>query len=298
MGALENTAIRQAGWSKTANSLKATLDRVRWSTFTLSILGALLAAIASQIQDHRAEVAIAGAVALAIATFLTARLGGAGSISGWVRARQASEALKREGFKFAAQAAPYDNPATADELLSKERKAIEDGLDDLVDKFQEAQKAGSVPVAPITPKQYVAQRIEGQIKFYKDKAEAARVVASRLRGVEFVLALLATILTAVVGVLPKYPLAGLSFDFAAITAVLTTIGAAILSHIEASRYDFIVLTYRAAARRLQDAAEDLKVEPQQPSPAWSEFVERVEGIIASENNSWVAKWGGAKGPTG
>jgi hypothetical protein len=297
MGTLESTAIRQAGWSQTANRLKATLDRVRWSTFFLSILGALLAAIASQIETHRAWVAIAGAISLAVATFLTARLGGAARISGWVRARQASEALKREGFKFAARAAPYDDPATADELLVKERNAIEDGLDDLIDQFQEAQKAGSVPVAPITAEEYTSQRLQGQINYYRKNAEASRVVAGRLHGAEFGLALLATILTAVVGVLPKYPLPGISFDFAAITAVLTTIGTAILSHIEASRYDFIVLTYRAAARRLQYVLDDLKGTAQIPSQPWSEFVERCEGIIAAENNSWAAKWGGSKAPT-
>ena len=34
--------------------------------------------------------------------------------------------------------------------------------------------------------------------------------------------------------------------------MLTTVGAAILAHIEAQRYDFLVTTYRAAERRLTD----------------------------------------------
>jgi hypothetical protein len=301
MGALESTAIRQAGWSNTANGLKAKLDRYRWSTLVLSVLGALLAAIASQIPvelpTHRAWVAIAGAVSLAIATFLTARFGGPTSVSNWARARQAAEALKREGFKFAARAAPYDDPATADDLLNQERKATEDVVDYLIDKFEKADKVKGVPVATIAADEYIAKRVQGQIDYYENKAEDSRVIAGRLRNAEFALALLATILTAVVGVLPKYPLTGLAFDFAAITAVLTTIGAAILSHIEAARYDFIVLTYRAAARHLRDAWDDLKgVVPGVPSKPWSEFVERCEAIIAAENNSWVAKWSGKTQP--
>jgi hypothetical protein len=42
-------ASRQGVWSVTADNLKRNLARARWVTFCLSVLGALLAAIASQI---------------------------------------------------------------------------------------------------------------------------------------------------------------------------------------------------------------------------------------------------------
>ena len=103
----EEMASRQGVWSVTADNLKRNLARARWVTFCLSVLGALLAAIASQIPSEapRFYIAIGSALLLAVVSFLTGRLMGSEHISAWVRARAASEALKREAFKFAARAA-------------------------------------------------------------------------------------------------------------------------------------------------------------------------------------------------
>src|SRR5262245_18131084 len=126
MGQLELTATRQASWSTTANGLKSRFDRARSAIFALSVLGAVLATIASQLPNGgaRTAVAIASAIALGVATFLTARFATAAHVGEWVRARAVAEALKREAFKFAVQAAPYDNAATAEDALKKERGTI------------------------------------------------------------------------------------------------------------------------------------------------------------------------------
>ncbi len=136
-----------------------------------------------------------------------------------------------------------------------------------------ASGKGSVPRSPLPPEGYIETRVRGQVeKFYEPKAETYRRAASALRTAEFGLSLVAAVITAAVGVAGK-ELFGLRFDFVALTAVLTTIAGAILAHIEASRYDFLVMTYRAAA------------------PAeWSAFINRCEAIILEENNGWVAKW--------
>jgi hypothetical protein len=49
MTVLDTVADRQAGWSVTANKLKADIDRARWAVFIFSVLGALLATLASQL---------------------------------------------------------------------------------------------------------------------------------------------------------------------------------------------------------------------------------------------------------
>jgi hypothetical protein len=77
----------------------------------------------------------------------------------------------------------------------------------------------------------------------------------------------------------------------ALTAVLTTISGAILAHIEASRYDYLIMTYRGAARRLRNELSAVPAPAALPSPEWSAFVERCESIIAQENGSWIAKFG-------
>src|SRR5262249_19573207 len=121
--ALTETADRQSLWSKTATALKSSVEFARWTTFLLSILGALLATIASQLDQPRLRlcVAITGAVALAAMSFLSARLLTGVHVSNWVRARAASEALKTAAYKYAAFAAPYNDPATRDTLLNEER---------------------------------------------------------------------------------------------------------------------------------------------------------------------------------
>jgi hypothetical protein len=125
---------------------------------------------------------------------------------------------------------------------------------------------------------------------YTSKAHRYRKIARRLRWTEFTLAFSATIITAVAGALGKKLEIGLmAFDFAALTAVLTTVSVAILAHIEASRYQHLVTSYLATAARLEDLDTDFDA-ARTNAGTWSEFVNRGEEIIAAENNSWVAKW--------
>src|SRR5262249_2210710 len=130
MTALTETADRQSLWSTSADALKRRIEVARWITFVFSIFGALLAAIASQLNDPQARLyfAIAGAVRLAVVSFVTSRLLTGAQITNWVRARTASEALKREAYKYAASAAPYDDPLKRDAALNGERERIEDLL--------------------------------------------------------------------------------------------------------------------------------------------------------------------------
>jgi hypothetical protein len=140
----------------------------------------------------------------------------------------------------------------------------------------------------------VAKRIRSAIDgFYRPRAAQFGRIASRLRATEFALALIATIVTALVGVMEKHIISDFPFDLAALTAILTTVGALVLAHMEGARYDFLVTTYRATARRLENALAEVNPLPAVPSAQWSSFVDRCETIIAAENNSWVAKWTGS-----
>jgi hypothetical protein len=294
MAVLDMVADRQAGWSVTANKLKMGIDRARWAVFIFSVLGALLATLASQLgppvgatpdaayaADPRTWLAIAGALSLATATFFTQRLLGQEHITGWVRARAISEALKREAYKFAAGAAPYDQ-ANAESLLNAERQKIEDDGDDLIATLLTNPGTGSVPRGKLTEQQYVERRVDGQIEFYKKRAGTYRTTATWLRRTEFGLALAATLITAIASVTGNH-IFSIKFDIAALTAVLTTVAGAVLAHAEASRFDFLVTTYIATARRL----DDRKGGSREPLSA---FVNDCENIIATENISWIAKW--------
>jgi len=291
---LDLVAERAATWSQSANLLKKRIDFVRWLVFALAIVGALLAAVASQTPEARAlhgALTALGTVLLAAGTFISARLLKDSQVEAWVRMRAASEALKREAFKYAAGAFPYDDDAKADQALDRGREDIERDLDDLFDRAVTPQGPGSAPRKKLTADEYRDLRVVGQIKnFYRPRARDYQTIAARLRAIEFALALTATIITALAGVVGKLPIvAGIRFDLAALTAVLTTIGGAVLAHIEASRYQHLVTSYLATARRLENAAAEFdaaKVDRQK----WSDYVIRCEDIIAAENSSWVARW--------
>ena len=204
MAALDTVAGRQVQWSKTADHLKSTIDNARWWVFLLSALGAVLAAVASQlgggaaeaasINTPRAWVAGAAAVSLGFATFFTHRLLGADHVTAWVRARAISERLKREAYRFAASAKPYDDPdrSKAELVLADERKKIEADGDNLVQHLVTVDGAGSSPRAPISNSEYLEKRVTGQIKWYNGKADTHANVAKRLRHTELFLAAAAT----------------------------------------------------------------------------------------------------------
>ena len=289
---LEEIAERQSSWSATANALEQRLRVARWLTFSFSIAGALLAAIASQLDQAQSRLyfAIAGSIVLAVVSFLSARSLGGTQLTNWIRARAASEALKAIAFEYASGASPYNDPATRDGLINVERDKIEEEVDDLSLLQVPSTNPSSSPKGDLKRNEYVKQRVSRQVsEFYRPKAEAYQIVARRLRAAEFALSLLATILTAVIGVAGKEVL-GVKFDFISITAVLTTMAGAILAHIEASRYEFLITMYRSAARRLTKELSNVR-DFEALSPAeWSAFVTKCESIISQENSAWIAKW--------
>jgi len=290
MKALEIAADRQAVWSATANAQKSALERTRWVVFSLSILGALFATIAGQ-GVARTAFAMTGAAILALGTFLTTRLMGDARVAGWVRARAAAEGLKREAYKCAVRAAPYDG---SDEerasRLNDERERIEEAASDLVQLQSMPSRPGSAPKADLSPDEYVQKRVIGQARgYYTPKAERYRVLVRRLGWAELALAAAATLLTAALGAIDKSSI-GFDFDFVALAAVFTTISGAIVAHVESARYHFLVTTYRATARRLENELARANGPFVAPSPEWSAFVDRCEAIIADETGGWLAKW--------
>jgi hypothetical protein len=184
----------------------------------------------------------------------------------------------------------YDDPLKRDSALNIERERIERDVDDLLPSAVSSAKADSAPRRKLSRDEYVAGRVREQIeRYYLPRANANKKIAVSLRWTEFCLALAATIITAMVGVAGK-ELFGIKFDFVALTAVLTTIAGAVLAHIEATRCDFLVMIYRATARRLSAEMANSGDVYALSAEKWSDFVNRCEAIISDENTGWAAKW--------
>jgi hypothetical protein len=280
--ALTETADRQSLWSNTASVLKKRVEVARWMKVWFLILGALLAAVASQFNDPlRMYFALAGAVLLAV-SFATSLRGL--QLTNWRRAHMTSEALKREAYKYAVRATPYEDPLKRDGILNLERERIEGDVKDLVALAVSNGKASSAPREEISRDGYVASRVGAQIERADANINKNNKIFVSLRSVY----LAAIIVTIMVGLAGK-ELFGIKFDFIALTAVLTT-SAAILSHVEATRREFLVTIYRATARRLRaEVANTGTVNALSPEQ-WSGFVNRCEAIISDENANWAASW--------
>lgn len=293
---LEWIAKEQGQWSATAGAMKHTYYGIRWLTFGTSIAGALLAALASQAprDDWRLWLATVGAVVLALGGLLTARFLGPERAARWARARIASEALKRAAYEFAARAAPFDDHTTSKAKLEEQVNAIEKEVDDLLHDVVRAMP-GSTPRRPWEPADYVSGRVEKSAAWYEDAADENHRAALSLRRIEILLAVATTALTATIGSVSKEWLNShtAGFDWAALVAVLTTVSSTVLAHIEASRYDYLASSYRAAARQLRLLVLSKPQQALAPSTEWSQFVSRCEGVIASETGSWVARFGKA-----
>jgi hypothetical protein len=289
------TRDAQGRWSKTADALKKRYETVRRLCFALSIGAALLAALASQLPDKsvsgggaaRLMLSVASGCLLAIVAVLTGRFLTTQNSEAWIRARAASEALKRIAYMYAAQAAPYDQE-DRDTRIAEERKKVIESLQDLKPVRIE-NTPGRTPINPLTTQEYLAKRVAGQKKYYEDAASKLAGSLKVLRSVELVLALVGAVITAAMGMVDKTMIAGVPFDFVAFTAVLTTLSGALLAYIEASRMDFLIRSFLAAAQALDELLVAPPIAAPIPNAGWSAFVGNVENVLATENGSWIAK---------
>jgi hypothetical protein len=289
------TRDAQGRWSKTADTLKQRYESIRRLCFALSIGAALLAALASQLPDKSASgggttrlvLSIASGCLLAIVGVLTGRFLTAQKSEDWIRARAGSEALKRLAYVYAAQAEPYDQN-DRDTRIAAERKKILESLQDLTPERIE-NTPGRTPINPLTTQQYLDKRVTAQKQYYETSASKLTASLKGLRLAEVTLALIGAVITAAVGVVGKATIAGVPFDFVAFTAVLTTLSGAVLAYIEASRLDFLIRAYLAAAQALDELLVAPPIAAPIPNAAWSAFVGGVENVLASENGSWTAK---------
>jgi hypothetical protein len=275
---------QQSVWSQTANRLKRSLDLARGTALSLTITGAVLATLATQVATLSSVAGRALALAAAIAVGLVPllrRLGGRTAVQDWTRARSVSEALKSEVFVFLAGVAPYRDGDR--ELQDRTDALLRDGGDLL------RHTAGIEPVQRELPPvhdvhTYSVERLAQQIdRFYRPKAEQLGRRLSLVRTAEAALGVLAVVLAAVAATQQLS-------RAAAWIAVVTTVTAALTAHAAAARYEYQMIEYlRTAAelerlRALRDRFVGKGIEGE------DDFVQQSEHVISIQNEAWMAKW--------
>nr|WP_169310427.1 DUF4231 domain-containing protein [Rhodococcus oryzae] len=291
-------------WSLVADRLKRRIDIARAAVLYLGAAGAIAAtATATFLRTAgvaRVPVAAFGAVCLAIAAAVTAFLLTPDAVRRWARARAASEGIKQLVLRFRAGAAPFDG-ADAPARLAAEVAEIEEAVEDLLAHVAEiddddAEVRDAVVPGPMTPGDYVRERVQGQItEYYRPRAREYAGRARRLRwsalGLSVATASVAAVVTVLAGDAGTSAGGQPSSGVAPWVAVLTTLGGAVAAHRAGSRYDYLAMSYSACAGRLVGRVNDWRTSGSPTDPAaWKAFVDDCEGAISAENASWMAKW--------
>ena len=283
---------QQSLWSQAANRRKAGIGRSRAAALWLTIAGAVLAALATQLTPLRGGwagvgrgLAVAAAVAVGLVPLLQSRLSRR-AVGDWTRARSVSEALKSEVATYLAGVAPYRGPDRDERLADRTDELVADASDLLV------HTTGITPAErPLPPihdlGSYVAERVTRQIDtYYRPKAAQLKTSLGRVRAAEGVLGATGALLAALAGAL------GLG-ALAAWVAVVTTVSATLTAHAAAARYEYQLVEY------LRTAAELERLRGRRPAPGdqagEDDFVRRCESVISIQNEGWMAKWSSADG---
>ena len=289
--ALEHFWGQYRSWSQTARNHQKSLSAWRLRVLLLGVLAAVLGAFSDPRalpwpegwptwDVPRSTFGVAGGVLLGLAAFLTRELLGPEREGRWLRARATAEAFKREGYLLAVGAPPYDGPITR--TLLERSRGILAGVGDLQEEtVAEEKRLEGMPPCPLSVDEYVAERLDDQIKYYRRRAGEHRMVVGRVRSLTVVLGLAAFILGAFGG-------GGAGVWLIVITTVTTSLAA----YLYANRLQYLIGSYMAAARNLDALRIGWQTfgETDADAAERDRFILDCEAVLSSENQSWIAEW--------
>lgn len=283
--ALESAWRQQRAWSAVADRLKSDLQLSRRLLLVALVASAVLAAGSSWF-DGAAELVlgVAAAVILIVVPIVRRRRLSRHAIAEWTRARSASEAMKHEIYTYLVGALQFRIPDPAAELTQRVA-GIVGGVSDLSD---DAVMSGVAPTpAPVVagPAEYLEERVASQIEtYYRPKARAMRDRTERLNQIETALLVIAGILVLLVLVLDLR-------EALAAVGIVTTVGGAVLAHLEGERYEYLAVSYRATAAHLAQLLDGWRPRAEADTMTGAqidEMVQACEAAISVENQAWMA----------
>jgi hypothetical protein len=278
--ALETLLRDQKRWSLTSDRLKKEIGRSRLAVLVLAVCGAVLETLGAQIHEFYFVTALTfgylGAAALAVLAVIRQWKLGRERIQAWILARAASEALKKEMYLYRASAGPYSSGKNGvalldrrDEILAKVRTIQSYAIDP---KESELEVPG-----PLDANGYIQERINGQVKYYRQHADECTILQGRFKKAEFALAIAGALLGAASTINGKQA-------YGAWVAVITTIMGSVSSHVLAERYDQLATSYRATADRLNG----IVARYQASNGTLDALAQQTEAALFEQNQGWIA----------
>jgi hypothetical protein len=281
--ALTLVARDQKRWSLTANTLKASVGQARWTVLWLAVAGAAIETLGAQVHSSHASLALtlgyAGAAVLAVAAAIRQWKLGHERIQAWIVARSGAESFKHEMYLFRTKTGPYASGDAPDSLLNR-REQILLKLQPFQKYRVEPNSEGETP-GLLDADGYLQERIhgpQGQIQFFKDRADQYSRTQRLLSGGEFILALIGALLGAALTMTGKQA-------YGSWVAVITTISGALAAHALAQRYDQLTISYRATSDRLAGIEARWSAKN---SASLADLVEPCEAVLLEENQGWIA----------
>lgn len=294
-GALDFIWEQYRIWDNTSVQLRRRLTFWRRLALVLGIVGALAATLSTQPfvtrlsaegvpSDGRAAwlsyipwgLGILSAVFLGLAAFASQKVLSPKDEEQWVGARAAAEAFKREAFLLVAQAPPYDVTVSI-----APAEAINNSLDRLEPLPLDGAGAGEAPPAyPLTIDGYIGSRLEDQMNWYERRAGDHRKTLKLISSATLGLGGLAVILGAVS-----------SNKTAPWVAVITTVIATLAAYLYAWRYQYMVVSYLATARKLSALRARWRTSGKSDADTAdrNQFILECEGVLSAENKAWMTE---------
>lgn len=280
-------------FAATSRAIKAELSAWRLRVLVLSIAGAILGTLCQQstgwglaggkLSWLPTAFGILSAIALGLAAYFGKELLNPEKERNWVRARSMAESLKAESYLFAANAHPYDKVDAIDQLFARTERLLESVTNLKTKRISDEDKRKRLIPLNISSNEYIQIRVNDQINNYYDpRSSEHEETVGRVKWISLVLGALAIILGAL----------GATGWTAAWVAVITTVTLAISAYLYAGRYQYLVISYQATARRLEmlrsrwqssgKTDEDIQERNQ--------FILDCEDAISVENSAWMAEW--------
>jgi hypothetical protein len=275
----------QSVWSQTADLLKARLDRLRLLMLALAVASAVLTTTAVQVMPWQSGVgrvlAVAAGVSIGLVPLVRARLGRE-AVSRWTRARAVAEELKAEVLPFLAGVTPYRGADRATVLAERTTRVQTEAADLLPHTVGVSPVPREVP-AVFDVGSYVEMRLLPQIGWYRRRADGLVERLGWARRVEVLLSAAGVVLAAVAAT-TETPQA------AAWVAVVTTVTAAVSSHVAASRWEYQLVEYLRTGAELDRLLAEWQAAVLPDEVAADRLVDRCEQVISTQNDGWMAKW--------
>lgn len=278
-------------WDETAVTHQKSLSSWRLRVLLLGVGAAVLGAVSDPRAlpwpegwptwgVPRSAFGVASGVLLGLAAFLTRELLSPEREGRWLRARAAAEAFKRESYLLVTGAPPFDGPLTR--ALLERGRGILAGVGDLQEEtVAEEKRLEGLPPSTLSVDEYVAARLDDQMRYYRRRSGEHRIVVRRIRSLSLVLGVAAFVLGALGG-------GGAGVWLVVITTVTTSLAA----YLYANRLQYLVGSYTAAARNLDALRVGWQTFGADADEAERDrFILDCEAVLSAESQSWIAEWG-------